>query len=224
MNVFRGATLVAEKDLRIEFRSRVLTSQVMPFGAIVVLLFAFALDPDRGVLRRVAPGLFWISALFIALLVISRAFALEQRDGVLNTLRLSTLDSASVYLGKMVAVVIQLVVLELVMGTAVVLLYNVPLRSIPALLAMGLAATLGIAAAGCLYGALLLHEHSRESLLPLLLLPVLAPVMLGATRAYENALAGSPGESMSWLVLVSLFALLYTALGVLCFGTLLEER
>ena len=51
---------MAGKDLRIEARSRVTAQQILPFGLIVLLLFAFALDPDRGILRRVAPGLFWV--------------------------------------------------------------------------------------------------------------------------------------------------------------------
>src|SRR2546429_173365 len=68
MNLWREAMLVAGKDLRIEARSRVTLYQVLPFGLIVVLLFAFALDPSRGVLARVAPGLFWVAVLLAALL------------------------------------------------------------------------------------------------------------------------------------------------------------
>jgi heme exporter protein B len=85
MTVVRDALLVAGKDLRIERRSRVAMQQVLPFGAIVLVLFAFALDPDRGVLERVAPGLFWTAVLLAALLAVGRAFAIEEgnaaRDG-----------------------------------------------------------------------------------------------------------------------------------------------
>ena len=75
MSVWREAALVVGKDLRIESRSRVALSQILPFGLIVILLFAFALDPDRGILTRAAPGLFWIAVLLAALLAIGRAFA-----------------------------------------------------------------------------------------------------------------------------------------------------
>ena len=77
MNLWREAMLVAGKDLRIEARSRVTLYQVLPFGLIVVLLFAFALDPSRGVLARVAPGLFWVAVLLAALLAVSRSFQVE---------------------------------------------------------------------------------------------------------------------------------------------------
>ena len=77
--LWREAGLVAGKDLRIEMRSRVALQQIAAFGLIVLLLFAFALDPDRGILPRVAPGLFWVTVLLSALLAISRAFAVEAR-------------------------------------------------------------------------------------------------------------------------------------------------
>ena len=64
-----------------------------------------------------------------------------------------------------------------------------------------------------------------ETLLPLLLLPVVAPVMLGATRAFEAGLglSGSVGDAWPWVELLALFAVIYTTLGFLAFGSLLEE-
>src|SRR5213594_2726838 len=102
--VFRDAALVAGKDLRIEARSRVATNQVAPFALLVLVLFAFALDPDRGLLRRAAPGLFWVAVLFSALLAIQRSFALESADGARDGLHLSGLDPAGIFLGKLGAV------------------------------------------------------------------------------------------------------------------------
>ena len=51
--MLRTMRLVAGKDLRIEARSRVATNQVLPFAVVVLVLFAFALDPGQ---RRAAPG------------------------------------------------------------------------------------------------------------------------------------------------------------------------
>src|SRR5262245_64753753 len=94
MNLWREAALVAGKDLRIEARSRVTLYQVLPFGLIVVLLFAFALDPSRGVLSRVAPGLFWVAVLLAALLAGARWFRLETGGGARGGLRPSGLGRA----------------------------------------------------------------------------------------------------------------------------------
>src|SRR5436305_7360763 len=102
--VFRDAALVAGKDLRIEARSRVATNQVAPFAVLVLMLFAFALDPDRGVLTQATAGLFWVAVLFCALLAVQRSAAIESGEGTRDQLRLSGLDPAGVFLGKVVAV------------------------------------------------------------------------------------------------------------------------
>ena len=73
--MFRDAALVAGKDLRIELRSRVAVNQVGPFAVLVLVLFAFALDPDRGVLARASAGLFWLAVTFSAILAVQRSFA-----------------------------------------------------------------------------------------------------------------------------------------------------
>ena len=129
MTLFRQALLVAGKDLRIEARSRVAVNQVLPFAGIVLLLFAFALDPNRGLLPRVAPGLFWVAVLLSGLLAISRAFAVEGENGVRDALRLSGLDGAAVFCGKALAVAAQLLVLEVILGIGVVVLYDLELHN-----------------------------------------------------------------------------------------------
>src|SRR5882762_11763214 len=121
MSLWREVRLVAGKDLRIEARSRVTVQQVLPFGVIVLVLFAFALDPDRGVLRRVAPGLFWITVLLAALMAVSRSFAIEADNGALDGLRLSGLDGPALFLGKAAAIAVELLALEVVLAATVVL-------------------------------------------------------------------------------------------------------
>ena len=222
--MWRDAALIAGKDLRIEARSRVATNQIAPFAVLVLVLFAFALDPDRGILRRAAPGLFWVAVLFASLLAIQRAFAVEASDNARDGLRLSGLDPAGIFLGKAGAVALQLLGLELVLGVFVVLLYDVELHQAGIVAATTAAATLGLAAAGTVYGMLAAGLRVRETLLPLLLLPVVAPVLLGATRATEAALdIATAAEAWPWVRLLSVFAVIYTTFGVLAFETLLEE-
>ncbi len=221
--MWRDAALVAGKDLRLEARSRVATGQVAPFALLVLLLFAFALDPDRGVLEQATPGLFWLAVLFSALLAVQRSFAVESTDGVRDGLRLSGLDPAGVFVGKAVAVASELLALQVLLGVGVVVLYGASPRSAGLLLLTSLAATAGLAATGTLYGVLAAGLRARDTLLPLLVLPVLAPVLIGATRAYEAALAGTPSEGWPWVALLTVFAVVAVALGVMTFGPLLEE-
>ena len=129
MTLLRQALLVAGKDLRIEARSRVALNQVLPFAGIILLLFAFALDPDRGLLPRVAPGLYWVAVLLSGILAVSRAFAVEGENGVRDALRLSGLDGAAVFCGKAMAIAAQLLALEVILGFGVVVLYDLHLQN-----------------------------------------------------------------------------------------------
>jgi heme exporter protein B len=221
--VFRDAALVAGKDLRLEARSRVATNQVAPFALLVLMLFAFALDPDRGILDRVTAGLYWVAVLFSALLAIQRAFAVEAADGNRDALRLSGLDPAGIFLGKVAAIALQLAALEALLGVGVVVMYDASVSGVPLLLATCVAATIGLAAVGSLYGVLAAGLRVRETLLPLLLLPVVAPVLIAATRAFEAALGDALGDGWPWVNVLVVFAAIYIVFGVLAFGSLLEE-
>lgn len=221
--MFRDAALVAAKDLRIEARSRVATNQVVPFALLVLILFAFALDSDRGTLRQVAAGLFWVTVLFAALLAIQRSYVIESADDARDALRLSGLDGAGIFLGKAGAIAAQLLALEVVLAVGVTVLYDVPLRGPGMLLLTAATATAGLAAAGTVYGIVAAGLRVRDTLLPVLVLPVLAPVLLAASRACEAALAGTPSEGWPWVRLLAVFATIYVTFGVIAFGPLLEE-
>jgi heme exporter protein B len=226
--VLRAAALVAGKDLRIEVRSHVATNQVLPFAVAVLLLFAFALDPDRGTLQAATAGLFWVAVLLALVVAVQRSYAIESADGARDGLRLSGLDPSGVFLGKAGALAAQLLLLEVALGVGIVLLYDTDLRwsGVALLLVTGLVTTAGLAAVGTLFGAIAVGGGARETLLPLLLLPVVAPVLIGATRATEAALGtgGAPtSDGWPWVGLLAVFALAYSAAGLLAFGPLLED-
>lgn len=217
------AWLVAAKDLRLEVRTRVGLGQVLPFAVMVLVLFGFALDPDRGILEAATPGLFWVTVLFSAVLAVQRSFGVESADGIRDALRLTGLSAGGVFLGKATAIALQLVVLELVLGIGVVLLYGADPSGWLLLVGAALPATAGIAAAGSLYGILAVGVRVRDTLVPLLLLPVLAPVLLAATQAFEAALDGSPAQGWPWAGLLAVFAVAYIGGGLGLYPTLLEE-
>jgi len=219
----RDALLVAGKDLRIERRSRVALQQIVPFGAIVVMLFAFALDSDRTLLHQAAPGLFWAAILLAVLLAVGRSFSIEEANRARDGLRLSGLDGGSIFLGKAAAVALEMFLLEIIVGIAVVVLYDVSVRGILVLLTSSIAATVGLAATGTVYGVLAGGLRARETLVPLLVLPAVTPVMLGATRSFQAALLGSPSDAWPWVQLLTAFAVLAVTAGTVAFGPLLEE-
>jgi heme exporter protein B len=179
--------------------------------------------PDRTVLEQVSPGLFWLAVLLAALLAVSRSFGVEAADGNLDGLRLAGLDPGGIFLGKAGATAVSLLALELLLGAGTVLLFGAPVAGVVLLVTTVALATAAIAAAGTLYGALAAGLRVRETLVPLLVLPVLAPVLIGATQATEAALFGPAEDGWGWVGVLGLFAGVYLAAGILSFGSLLED-
>jgi heme exporter protein B len=223
MTFLRDALLVAGKDLRIERRSRVALQQILPFGAIVVVMFAFALDADSTFLNRAAPGLFWVAVLLAALLAVGRSFAIEEANRARDGLRLSGLDGGAMFFGKAAAIAVELFLLEVVLGAVVIALYGVSVSGVLALLCAAVAATVGLAATGTVYGVLATGLRARDTLVPLLVLPAVTPVMLGGSRAFAAALDGSSADAWPWVQLLVAFSVLALAAGTMAFGPLLEE-
>lgn len=221
--MWRDALVVAAKDLLVERRSRVALNQVLPYALVVLLLFGFAFDQQRPLLEQASPGLFWMAVLFAGLLAVQRSFSVETADGAMDNLRLSGLQPAGIFLGKAAAVAAQLVGLEVLLTLGIVVLFHTELAGVGLLVASAVASTACVAAAGVAYGALSMGLRARETLLPLLLAPVLAPVVLAATQAWRAALGLSSGSGWRWLGLLGVFAAIYLAGGVLGFGALMEE-
>jgi heme exporter protein B len=221
--MWRDAALVAERDLRIELRSRVALSQIAPFALVVLIMFGIALDADKGLLERVTPGLYWMTVLFSSLLAITRSGSLEQGVGTRDALRLSALDPAGVFLGKVGAVGVQILLLQAVLAAGVAILYGTSFGSLALVTLTCLAVTAALAAAGSLYESLVTGVSMRHTLLPLLLLPVMAPVLIGATRAFEDALGDSLANGWAWCGFVAGIALLYLIVGAMSYGTMLED-
>lgn len=236
MSRWRIVRLVAVKDLRIERRSRVALFQVAPFGAITLVLFAFALDnkavragdATSSVLQLVAPGLVWLATLFSLLVLVQRAFAVEADDGALDALRVAGVDPVAIFWGKALALAAQLLALEVLLVGGAVVLYDVSPRlgGVAMLAGTVILATSGLACVGTLYGGLTAGFSGRETVLPLLVLPVVAPVLIGATRAVESAF-GTDGvalaEGWPWLGLLAVFAIAFGVGGALAFGPLIDD-
>ena len=221
--MYRDAFAVAGKDLRIEWATRIAALQLVPFAVVVIVLFGFALGPDPRQLQPAAPGVFWLGVLFSAILGVQRAISIEFRDGAVDGLRLSGLDPAGVFLGKLLALGAELIGLEALLAVVTALVFQVSLADLGLLVVSALLSTVGIIAVGLCYGVLLAGSRVRETLLPLLFFPVIAPVLLAGTKTWQAALAHHAGSATGWLELLAAFAVIYLAIGIVSFGPLLED-
>lgn len=211
------------KDLKIELRTRVVLFQVLPFAVLALVLFAFAFEGDRTSLRDYAPGLFWVVILLSAFLIVLRNFFVEIETGAIDNLKLSAIKPQHIFFGKALALFIGLFVLEIFLGLATFFLYDVSLENPLLLIVASLLATLAIASAASLYGILSANLKARETILPLLMLPVLIPVFLAAIRAFDDALGAVAVNGWAWLSVLGAFAFIYMSFGSYAFGKILEE-
>ena len=233
MSTWQVARLIAAKDLRVERRSKIVTNQVLPFAGITMVSFAFALD-KQNVLDTVAPGLIWLATTFSLLILVQRSFSIETDDGALDAMRVAGIDARAIFLGKAMALAVQLLVLEILLLFAAVVLYGEsiqssgrsPVLAVVLLVTTLISATCGLAAVGTLYGGLAAGFKGSETLLPLLTLPAVAPVLIGATKAVESAV-GTAGavvsEGWQWVGLLAVFAVAFGIGGALAFGPLIDE-
>lgn len=208
---------MVRKDLLLELRSRATLNAMLFFAGIVVLIFSFALGPSPSRLQQAAGGLLWLAFIFAGLLAFSRIYQLEAENRAFEGLLLIARHPSAIYAGKLVGAVLVMVVIELIVGPLMALLYNLNLlaSALPLLLVV-LLGTIGFAAIGALYGALTMSFRAREVLLPLLLLPVTVPVVLGAVRATSIVLAGQNGATL-WLELLGAYDIIFVTAGLLVY-------
>jgi heme exporter protein B len=166
--------------------------------------------------------------MFSMLVVVQRTFAVETADGALDALRVAGVDTRALFLGKSVALGVQLCALDVVLVATAFFLYNVQLElsGLLVVFVTVLLACIGLGFIGTLYGGLAAGARGRETLLPLLLLPVVAPVLIGATRATEagfNSGGAEVSEGWPWSGLLLIFAVIFGVVGSVAFGPLIDE-
>ena len=221
MSLLAATAAVARKDIRIEVRGRYGLSAVLPFAATVLIAFGLSLGPGRTLLQQTA--LLWLCVLFASVLSFRRSYEHEGEDGALEGLLLAPVDKAAVFLGKGIAVVLQLLALEVVVVLLVVVLFGLSLGGVPLLVGAFVLGTIGLAAIGSLFGVLSESPRAREAVFPLLVLPLATPVLVAGVKATQLATAGRGGQVGSWLGILVAFDLVFVAAGTLVFAHLLED-
>lgn len=219
------ALAIARKDALAELRGRHATVSTLFFAAVVLLLFGFALGPDSARLAAAAPGLLWLAVVFAGILAVNRLHLLETDDGALEHLALYPVSRRAIYAGKALGGFAVMLVLGMLVLGAVGVLFAVDIAAAwPPLLATVILGAAGIAAVGTFYAAVTVRLRAREVMLPLLMLPVLAPLLLASVKATAAALAGDPfGELAAWLQLLVAFDVIMIVAGAATYGYLLED-
>ena len=201
MTYLKDVGALARKDLVLELRARDTLPAMLLFVVSTLVVFHFVLPGDTS--DRAAAGLLWVALIFTALLGLSRAFAAEGEQGVIDGLVLAPSDRSDIWLGKALSILVYLGLAELVALPAFALFFG---AVDGALVAGVVLADLGIAAVGTLLAAMATASRSRELLLPLLFLPLAIPIVVGGVGA---SVTDDPGRYVGFLALYdALFAII----------------
>ncbi len=224
MSLLSNAAVLLGKELRTEFRSRELLTTTVVFILVIIVLFSFTFDPTSVESRRFAASLLWLAFLFAASLMLQPCFLREQNNDTLSALRLSVTDPFSIFVAKLVANTLFLLLTELLMLPVFSILFNVPVFPVIGQLVLVLfLGSLGVSIAGTALSAISAQARMRELLLPLLLLPLLAPVLVASTQVTVGLLDTTPFMEWKGIGFLVIFdAVFLTALWL--FGEYLLEE
>jgi heme exporter protein B len=212
------------KEALLQWRGLARTLAVLAFGGTALLLFSFAGGPDSGALREQSPGYLWLALLLSSTLALSESFDGEQEQRALEGLLLLPAPAAVLFYGKALANLLQLAALGSGLLPMAVVLYDMPLPRPWTLLGILVLGSAGLAAPGTLYAALSARARARQTLLPLLLFPLVVPVLVACVKATSLSVTGDPmGQLRSWTLLLVCFNAVYWPLCGLLFDRVVES-
>jgi heme exporter protein B len=220
----RAGLAILEKDLRIEWRTRESLATVFVLGVLLLVVLVVAHDAPPDAAPLLAPSVLWATFLFTGVLGVQRAFLLEREQDCLAGLLVAPVDPAEIYLAKLAANVVLLAVTQAtVVPLAGLFLHLDVLPVLPGLLVVLLAGNVGFAALATLFGAVAVRTRAREVMLPLLLLPLLVPLLIGAVSATRAVLEGGLAAAGESLGVLAACDVIFTVAGWLLFAYVVRD-
>jgi heme exporter protein CcmB len=223
---FKIAWLVMRKDLTVEVRSREILYTTAFFAVSCVLVFSFALVKEGRALEDVAAGILWIAIAFAGTLALGRTFERERHAETLRALLLAPADRPAIYVGKLLGIVSLLFAVEVVLVPLVGLLFQAAFeRAVGWMIALLVAGTVGFAAVGTLFAAMLVRARSRDVMLPVLLYPITVPVIIAGVRGTAALLQAVPDVATArmWVALLAFFDVVFVTLSLWTFEPLMTD-
>ncbi|WP_158791731.1 heme exporter protein CcmB [Granulicella sp. L60] len=217
------------KDLRLEWRSRDSINGMIFFALLVVVVFGLAFDPTGypTTTRQISGAILWVALLFASITALNQSWAREQRNQVLEAQRMAPSPASTLFLGKALANMLFVLVVEAVMAPIFVVFFNLhPLGNVWLLLLILPLGTWALVVNGTFFAALGLRARNRELLLPLLLLPISLPALLAMVQATTGVLTGDldPIQIGTWVKQLAGYDVIFTTVCILLFETVLNAE
>ncbi len=217
------------KDLRLEWRSRDAINGMLFFALLVVVVFSLAFDPTGypTMTRQISGGILWVALLFASVTALNQSWTRELRNQVLEAHRMAPAPASALFLGKAIANLLFVLVVEAVLGPIFVIFFNLHVLGNAWLLALILPlGTWALVVNGTFFAALGLRARNRELLLPLLLLPISLPALLMMVQATTGVLTGDLDaiQIHTWIANLAGYDIIYTTVCILLFETVLNAE
>lgn len=224
MSFFNIIKWIAWKDLLSEVRSRENVSSMLFFALVVILIFSFSFSMDMSSSKDIMPGVIWVAFAFSGILGLGKSFTVELQNDCLDYLQMSPTPPGAIYLGKLAANMIFMLIFEVMLFPFFVLFFNLEVvENLPMLLLIFLGGTLGLSSLGTLFSAMTVQVRAREVMLPIMLLPLAVPVMIASVEATRGALNGDPLEIyQQWIQLLLVFDVIFTVVSFWVFDFILD--
>ena len=221
--MWRALTTILWKDLKIELRTKEMFSASFVFSLLVLIIFNFTLDLSSDEALKLGAGFLWIAFAFGGILSLNRSFALEREEGSAQGLLLTPASGPSLYLGKLIANVLFMLTTEIIILPLFAIFFNVDITPrLGLLLVVIVLGTIGFSSVGTLFAAIAVHTRMREVLLPILLLPITAPILIGAVEATAYTL-GADIDVSFWFNLLVVYDIVFVTVCLLTFEYVLQE-
>ena len=229
MRYLRSVWVHVRKDLRLEWRSREALGGSLFFSLLVVVVFSLAFDPTAypTLARQIAGGVLWVALLFASMTALNQTWVRELRNHVLDAQRLAPAPASALFLGKALANLAFVGLVEVVLAPVFVVFYNLhPLGNVWLLLLIVPLGTWALVVNGTFFAALGLPARSRELLLPLLLLPVSLPALLAMVQATNGVMTADLDaiQIANWIRMLAGYDVIFTTICVLLFETVLHAE
>lgn len=218
MMLLADTVALARKDLLVELRARQAIAGALALAGIALVLVGLAVGPDPDRLRTLAPALAWIVLLYSALAVADRLERIDRADDAFSGLWLVLADRRAIYLGRVVSLATVLAMLQLAIWLGATVLLDLPVTtSLVALVPLAALTAGATAAITALVLALVADASHRSLLLPVILLPLLAPTLLAGVQSSNAVLAGRSGDAFGWAAALLIETALFSGLGLLTY-------
>lgn len=224
MNYFRAIFSIVKKDALMEWRSKEAVNSMLVFALLVTIVFSFIFEPGSDTKGEVVGGIFWIAVIFSGLLGLNKSMVSEIQGGNLEALLLSPVERSAIFFGKFLSNMLFMLFMEAILIPLFTVFYDVNIIERPEVILVIFLATYGFCLIGTLFSIISVKTKTREIMLPLMLLPIMVPVILGAILSTNVFIGGEPPENAgNWITLIASFDVIFTAIIFAIFGLIIEE-